>query len=79
MKYLILIVFTILTTSILATGSSKRANLKTNINLESKYIDGKYRIPEENQITVENSKALDNLIGPPRDFNNRLQRMKARQ
>lgn len=51
------------------------SNLSTNLQFEGSQVGGKYHIPDEGRVSVENEKSLSGLIGPRLDFKDRLNTM----
>jgi len=80
MKFLVLlIVFTGLSTSLIAQGAPQSTKKKsTNMSFEDLLVQGKYHFSDEAVTTVEEDKVLDALLGIRKDFKDRIKKSASR-
>lgn len=79
MRGIIPVLAMMIAASVNAAGSKPKAgkrasDLRTDFTFTSSDVGGKYQVPGEALATVENEKALIDLIEPRREFKDRLRK-----
>ncbi len=77
MKAFLLVLLMLVNTAVYAkatTHKEKKKSLSTNVNFDDRLVGGKYQYSTEAITKVENDKALDDLIGVRKNFEDRLNR-----
>lgn len=82
LKFLALVLLTLLTVDrgMAATKKTQegRANLGTSFRFNPNALQGKRQVSPNLTATVENDKYLDDLLGPRKSFNDRIEQDKQR-